>query len=303
MNKTLTLVVTAIAVLVVGFFLFNSYIYNQKQGEGPASDYKNASYVINGEVITLKNGLAETEIAPGSASKLVTKYFGNEVIHDFDHDGREDVAFLLTQEGGGSGTFFYVVAALNRESGYIGSQGLLLGDRIAPQTTDMGDGDIIVVNYADRASGEDFSVQPSVGKSIWLFLDTDAMQFGEVAKDFEGEADPSRMTLGMKSWTWVSALYSDGREIKPTQSLAFTIDFNDDGSFSATTDCNRVAGSYTAKNSQITFSDMISTLMYCEGSQESVFTKLLEDAAGFHFTSAGKFILDLKFDSGTATFR
>ena len=69
---------------------------------------------------------------------------------------------------GGSGRFYYVVAVLNKETGYEGSQGLLLGDRITPQTTEIEDGKFVVVNYADRKVGEDFSVQPSVAKSIKL---------------------------------------------------------------------------------------------------------------------------------------
>ena len=70
----------------------------------------------------------------------------------------------------------------------MGSQGLLLGDRIAPQTTGADKGKIIVVNYADRAQGESFTVRPSVGKSIWLLLDPKTMQFGEVVQNFEGES-------------------------------------------------------------------------------------------------------------------
>jgi hypothetical protein len=48
---------------------------------------------------------------------------------------------------------------------------------------------------------------------------------------------------------------------------------------------------------------MVGTLMYCEGSQESDFSKLLERAQGYLFTSKGELVLDLKFDSGTATFK
>ena len=48
---------------------------------------------------------------------------------------------------------------------------------------------------------------------------------------------------------------------------------------------------------------MAFTKMYCEGSQESDFASLLESAQGYHFTSQGELILDLKFGSGSATFR
>jgi len=147
-----------------------------------ATDYKNISYVIEGQSVMLVNGLSEKEVAPGSASKIVTRYFGNEVRHDLDGDGREDVAFLLTQETGGSGTFYYLVAALNKETGYVGSQALLLGDRIAPQTTEVGEGKGIVVNYADRAPGESFAVRPSIGKSLRVLLDPNTLRFGEAGQ-------------------------------------------------------------------------------------------------------------------------
>jgi len=185
------LVVFAIVGLVAAFYAFNNYIYEQKQAYA-ADDYRDAEYVIDGERVRLTNGVAETEVAPGSASKIVTRYFGNEVKSDLDGDGREDVAFILTQTGSGSGTFFYAVAALNTERGYVGSDGYLLGDRVAPQSTEVSPNPrhihVVVFNYADRAPGEPMTAQPSVGKSAYLKLDLASMQWGIVEPDFEGES-------------------------------------------------------------------------------------------------------------------
>lgn len=304
--KIILWIAGVLAVLVVAFYALNSYIYNEKQGYA-AADHKNAEYVIEGQRVKLVNGEAETEVAPGSASKVTTKYFGNEVKHDLNNDGKEDVVFLLTQNSGGSGTFYYVVAALNTERGYVGSEALLLGDRIAPQTTEISQNPnhqgVIVVNYADRAAGEPMTTQPSVGKSIWLKLDPVAMQFGEVVQNFEGEADPSRMTLDMKKWTWVNTNYQGGTTIVPKQVLAFAVDFLEDGKFSASTDCNRIAGTYVVKGKNITVSDMISTKMFCEGSQETEFSKMLSEATSFEFTSRGQLILTLSSNGGTMTFK
>lgn len=158
MNKQniLVLILVVIAVTVAGY-----YLYPLLQGQ---PDYKNISYQIDGQTVTLKNGLSEVDIVPGSASKSVTRYFGNEARGDFNGDGMEDVAFLLTQNNGGSGTFYYLVVALKNKSGYQGTNGILLGDRIAPQTTEWRDG-FITVNYADRKPGEPMTTQPSVGIS------------------------------------------------------------------------------------------------------------------------------------------
>jgi len=172
-------------------YAFNSYIYTQKQVTATA-DYKDTEYRIEGARVQLKNGNAETEAAPGSASSVTTRYFGNDFKTDLDNDGREDVVFLLTQETGGSGTFFYVVAARNTDRGYVGSDAYPLGDRIAPQGFGMSPNprhkNVVVVTYADRAASEPMTAQPSIGKSVYLKLDPVSMQWGIVEPDFEGES-------------------------------------------------------------------------------------------------------------------
>ena len=181
MMKKIIVTLLSLGVVVGVFFAFNQYIYNKKQGDQkPALSPKDTTYVIEGRVIKLNNGFSEIESVLGSASKITTRYFGNEVVADLDKDGREDIVFLLTQETGGSGTFFYAVASLNKESGYEGSQGFLLGDRIAPQTTGKGENNSIIVNFAERGPGESFDVRPLFGKSIWLLFDSEAMKFNKI---------------------------------------------------------------------------------------------------------------------------
>ncbi len=264
-----------------------------------------ATYLIEGQPVTLKNGISSVEAAPGSASKVVTQYFGNEVLHDFDNDGRVDRAFIITQNTGGSGTFYYLVVALNTGNGNIGSEAYLLGDRIAPQTTELSptNNNIIVVNYADRKAGESFAVQPSVGKTVQLLLDPATMKFGVVANNFEGEANPASMTLIQQKWNWVNVTYNNGTVIIPKIANKFTLSFKNNGTFSAATDCNGVGGEYTVTGSTISLSKMMSTLMYCEGSQESDYSKALTAVSSYHFTSKGELVFDLKMDSGTMTFK
>ncbi len=294
--------------LVLAFFLYYPFTKTivLTNTVTTTSSPKDSTYVIGGQSVTLVNGVSIVPIAPGSASKVTTQYFGNEVKHDFDNDGRLDSVFMLTQNTGGSGTFYYVVAALNTVSGYIGSDAVLLGDRISPQTIEMSRNpttpDVIVVNYVDRKPGEPFTVQPSVGKSIWLKLDIPTMQFGEVAQNFEGEADPSKMTLGMKTWNWVYTLYNDGSTIKP-KTNKFTLTLKADKTFSVTTDCNGVGGEYIVNGNKITFTKMMSTLMFCEGSQEQDYSKMLSSVQSYLFTSKGELVFDLKLDTGTMVFR
>ncbi len=286
----------ALAVIVIGFYAFNSYIYNEKQGDTQvAKSHLDALYIIDGNLIRLVNGVHEGE-------SVVTKYFGNEVRTDLDGDGVEDIAFLVTQSSGGAEIRYYVVGALNTAEGYIGSQALYLGDRIAPQTTGKGTGKIIVVNYADRKAGEGMEVSPSQGKSIWLLLDKETMQWGEVVQNFEGEADPAKMTLGMNVWVWNSTKLSDGAVIVPKDTKKFTVTFAAANAFTATTDCNSMGGTYTTNGSTITFSNIYMTKMFCQDSQEGEFSKTLSDAEKYSFTSKGELLLELK-NGGVATFK
>lgn len=119
------------------------------------TDPKNLTYMIEGESVTLVNGVSEKESAPGSSVKQVTKYWGDELKRDVDNDGKEDVAFLLTQSTGGKSTYYYLAVALKQDVGYKGTNAILLGDRISPQVLTF---DIpfqqIVVNFGERLLGD-----------------------------------------------------------------------------------------------------------------------------------------------------
>lgn len=178
-----------IAVLAIYFFLAQQ---SEREGSVLVTDHRNATYLIEGKAVQLVDGYSEDEIVSGAASKTITRYFGNEYVTDLDGDGDDDVAFVITQETGGSGVFYYAVAALQTEDGYVGSDGYLLGDRVAPQSTEVSPNPrhayVVLFNYADRVPGEVMSVQPSVGRSVYLKLVPERMQWAIVEPDFEGES-------------------------------------------------------------------------------------------------------------------
>lgn len=178
MNKTKIVFICLIVVLAAtGIVLFSGK--NAKAPNTPSAgqsqigfDPMNATYDIDGKAYTLVNGVSEVEVAPGSASKITTRYFGNQSSGDLNGDGMPDLGFLITQDGGGSGTFFYVVAAIKTLTGYKTTSAYLLGDRIAPQTTEI-IGQELVANYAERKPGEPMTAQPSVGVSKYLKVTSD----------------------------------------------------------------------------------------------------------------------------------
>lgn len=180
MKRILLVIAIVLALLVLGFYALNSYIYTEKQGDGLPEDFKEALFSISGEPVDLQEGIGKVRIPSEGNIETTVRYFGNDISHDVDGDGEEDVVFLVTRETN-SGIWYYVVAALKRGDGYEGSKAVLIGIDIAPQTLEKGEERTVIVNYAVRMGGE------SVGKSIYLLLDPKTLEFGELVQNFEGE--------------------------------------------------------------------------------------------------------------------
>lgn len=304
-NSFFIIIVILAFILVAGIYKFNFTDGGDILPEnniGNTTDVKNSSYIIDGQIFKLVNGRAEKEIAPGSATKHTVSIFGEPVYGDLNKDGKDDAAIMLVSNPGGSGTFYYAVLAIATGSTYTTTNTLILGDRIAPQTIEIHDGRA-VYNYAERRADEPMSTRPSMGKSLWIHYDMKTGQIGEWVKDFEGEADIKRMSLDMKKWYWVKTQMNNGTITTPKVNDKFTLIFNKDGSVSIGTDCNSMGGKYITKGNILTFNQMMSTMMYCEGSQEQEFSSKLNEVASYLFTSKGELILEIKMDSGTMVFR
>ncbi len=110
------------------------------------------------------------------------------------------------------------------------------------------------------------------------------------------------MTLEMKKWTWVKAELGD-ETVVTAKSDVFTLSFTEGGKVGIGTDCNGMGAKYEADDGALTFTQMISTLMFCEGSQESQFSQLLQDVDGYSFNDKNELVLTIKDDGGTMLFR
>ena len=110
------------------------------------------SFTIDNTLITLTDGISEIDIVPGAAAKETTKYFGGELVIDLNNDGVNDRVLLITQESGGSGTFFYLVGVLIIDEKYYGTNAIFIGDRISPQKVYINPDNHkeIVLSYGDR---------------------------------------------------------------------------------------------------------------------------------------------------------
>lgn len=129
---------------------------------------RNMAYVIENQSVKLRDGFSHVA-QDNTASWIETEYFGNEAVGDTNQDGKNDMVFVITQRTGGTGAFFYAVALVSQGNEYQGTNGVFMGDRIAPQSTDIRDG-VANVNYADRAPNEPMITQPSIGKTLRLVI-------------------------------------------------------------------------------------------------------------------------------------
>ncbi|MFA6552164.1 MAG: hypothetical protein WCT19_01535 [Candidatus Paceibacterota bacterium] len=172
-------------IIFVGTFYIGYYLGGQAEKVKQSSDSnyqtvvasdkpENATFTIDNSKITLVNGKFEKQI-PDSSSKIKATMFGAPIYGDLNGDGKEDAAAFLEYESGGNGTFYYAVAVINVGGKYVGTNVILLGDRVAPQTIQIQNGQV-VANYAVRKEGEPMTTPPSIGVSDYLKLNGNVLE-------------------------------------------------------------------------------------------------------------------------------
>ena len=123
-----------------------------------------------------------------------------------------------------------------------------------------------------------------------------------VSKETSDNAENPGARLTTQNWTWLSTTYSGNNVIAPKVPSRFVMTFTKAGTFTSTTDCNNLSGNYGVKGNRISFFEMFSTQMYCEGSIEVDFVKTLSDSKDFKFSDKGVLTINLKSDEGIALF-
>ena len=160
-----------ILILITSFFYSNaSEVSKSTRRLKP----QKSGFIIDGKLIKLKKGVSEIRIDKSSASKIVTKYTGMNAKGDLNSDSAGDMAVILTQETGGSGTFYYVAVISSKNKRYTGSNAIFLGDRIKVDRVVIEDG-AVVVNYLDRNISEPMNEEPTVATSKSFALENDEL--------------------------------------------------------------------------------------------------------------------------------
>ena len=111
-------------------------------------------------------------------------------------------------------------------------------------------------------------------------------------------------TIQGQTWVWDKTIMNDGAIITPKKAGAFTLSLGTDGKAGGKTDCNGYFASYQiGTDGVIKFDNMGSTMMFCEGSQEAVFTGELGQANHYMTDATGNLVLLLPYDSGSILFK
>lgn len=113
-------------------------------------------------VVKLTDGIYRENSVPGSATKLIIMLSNQYAFGDLNSDGNDDAAVVLISDPGGSGTFFYLAAVINRSGtpGHVATE--FLGDRIKVKTVTIQSGEI-VIEMVTHDSGDPM---PSPTKNI-----------------------------------------------------------------------------------------------------------------------------------------
>jgi hypothetical protein len=124
----------------------------------------NETYSIGNTKITLKDGVASTQIE-GSTGVRKTVLLEGPAFADVNGDGQKDAVLLIKDESGGSGTFYYVAAVLTKSTTELATNSILLGDRIRIKEISVDNG-IIYVTILDKEPTEAMSTKPTIEKIL-----------------------------------------------------------------------------------------------------------------------------------------
>ena len=169
MTRKCARIMVLLMVTIIFFACARSGENTTDPSDASISDPLNTTYTIEDQALKLVDGHFETRAAPGSATMIRAAVFDRPIYGDLDTDGDDDAVAVIVYESGGSGTFYYIAAAINHKGVFRGTGGYLMGDRITVQKVEIRS-QMVVVKYSDRRPQEPMSAPPSVETTIQLVL-------------------------------------------------------------------------------------------------------------------------------------
>jgi heat shock protein HslJ len=162
----------------------------------------------------------------------------------------------------------------------------------------------LIMNQVEAASGARY-----MHESGWAFWE----QGGVVLVEKDGQVLHANCQVGQTAelnptatstneltgtqWVWTQTSFATASSIEPNEPEDFIITFSENNRFSANTDCNNVGGGFVGgTEGAVSFSEMVSTLMACEGDvKEGDFVSQLGQVVSYRI-EGDELTLSLKSD-------
>lgn len=120
---------------------------------------------------------------------------------------------------------------------------------------------------------------------------------------FKGNKEDNQPSLTASSWVWVQTDLASGVKVVAPEGKPFILTFDPENKrLSSTTDCNQLSGSYVQDGEVLSVGALASTKMYCEGSEESVYSGQLALVSSF-VIEGDTLKLNLNRDYGVMVFK
>jgi hypothetical protein len=139
-----TAAVLAALLGIGGFFIFGAEQSNHALTWTQLRNTTYPSELPRSKAAPLQDGVYEEEVAPGSATRLKIQLADIAGFGQIDGGRSVDAAVVLIGSPGGSGTFIYLVAVLNKVGEPEAAATTLLGDRVAVRAVEIRDRRIMV---------------------------------------------------------------------------------------------------------------------------------------------------------------
>jgi heat shock protein HslJ len=277
-----------VATLLLGVFAFAiagcgpAVDVSGKEGESIASlteeSLKNAEYQgIYADPIRLTGGKYEGEpFVEGGASRPTVIFTNVYAFGDLDGDGVDDAVVVLVENSGGSGSFVYLAAVLNRNGSLENVATQFLGDRGQVESLSIAEGEI-TVNLATHGPDDPMCCPSQQEVQVYVLRGNDLVQLSSQS-DAASDLDITGIT-----WQWWGLVETEpaAQSVVPN-SENYTLVLQSDGSLHIKADCNVVGGTYTLEGDALTIELGPSTMAFCgEASLDQQFLEWLGNAGGY----------------------
>ncbi len=191
-------------------------------------------------------------------------------------------------------SYNFITAFVKAEDKWIQKQSVFLGNKIRINTLSYGSGILLA----------DFQIPWADSKEV----DENAKQLKKYFAVDRGHIAPyypsinngliKDMSIIAGVWIWKETILADGKKIAPKKAGVFGLKMNEEGEFSATTDCNSIIGKFTMDDVSIDYTEIGMTEMACsEPKDQDTFVSYLKEVKKYDFNKEKQFIFLLPDNS------